>query len=434
MSVENPKTDLLLRLATFVAALVALVLAQQMVSKGLNILQNAQYVSYPAVVEQIEKIEKNGPGPGQTPQNGATPLGGLGTEGETIFFRARILLGRYQGDTVSATQLLDPMLGKNLIPIKAGEKVLVMRYPSPDGTLQWIFAEHLRTDVLLALGLSFFALLLLFGRLKGVYTLVSLVMTVAAIFLVFVPAVLNGYNIYLMTALTCIYSIITTLVMIGGASRKTLATILGCSFGVVVSALIAFFVGKLLYLTGYVDEHSYYLQNLNPDRPIDLRAVIFCCILIGALGAVMDVAMDIASSLHEVKQHNPGADFRTLYRSGISIGRDIVGTMVNTLVLAYVGGSLASMLLLVTYASSLRQMMNTEHVAVELLQALAGSIAILLTIPLTAAVCGVLYPKAENAVAAADAEALTPLSMEPAPISPEKKPKEKEGEKKIYRR
>lgn len=148
----------------------------------------------------------------------------------------------------------------------------------------------------------------------------------------------------------------------------------------------------------------------------------------------MDVAMDIASSLHEVKQHNPGADFRTLYRSGISIGRDIVGTMVNTLVLAYVGGSLASMLLLVTYASSLRQMMNTEHVAVELLQALAGSIAILLTIPLTAAVCGVLYSKAQGDITMVGEEE---PKMLPSPLyanAPVEKRNQKEGKKKVYRR
>ena len=105
----------------------------------------------------------------------------------------------------------------------------------------------------------------------------------------------------------------------------------------------------------------------------------------------MDVAMDIASSLYEVKRHAPAISSGELFRSGLNIGRDVMGTMANTLILAYIGSSLCSVLLKVTFAGSVMQLINTEGMIVELLNALIGSMAILLTMPLTALVCCFMY-------------------------------------------
>jgi len=112
---------------------------------------------------------------------------------------------------------------------------------------------------------------------------------------------------------------------------------------------------------------------------------------VGSLGAVMDVAMDISSALYEIREHMERVSFHKFVRSGITIGRDIMGTMSNTLVLAYVGSSLSTVLLLTTYVTSMDELLNREIIIVELMQALIGSTAILLTIPLTAIVCGLIY-------------------------------------------
>ena len=125
---------------------------------------------------------------------------------------------------------------------------------------------------------------------------------------------------------------------------------------------------------------------INADTVIDLRGVIFAAIVIGALGATMDVAMSIASSLDEILYHKPDIRDWELMRSGLNIGRDIMGTMANTLVLAYVGSSLHMILLLLAYNNDIGSIINRETIAVELLQSVAGSIGILLTVPSTAAV------------------------------------------------
>ena len=132
---------------------------------------------------------------------------------------------------------------------------------------------------------------------------------------------------------------------------------------------------------------------MNPENPIDLKAIIFGAIVIGAMGAIMDVAMSISSALYEMREKYAATNFTQLFSSGMTIGRDIMGTMANTLVLAYIGGSLSIVLLLITYSSSVLDLLNREMVIVEMLQAIVGSMGILLTLPLTAFVAGILYSK-----------------------------------------
>ena len=119
--------------------------------------------------------------------------------------------------------------------------------------------------------------------------------------------------------------------------------------------------------------------------------MVFAAIIIGAVGAVMDVAMDIASALAELKSQVGDISRTQIIKSGFTIGRDIIGTMSNTLILAYIGSCLSCTLLMVAGNPSLLLLFNTEMIVVELLQTIAGSFGMLLTIPLTSVVCGVLY-------------------------------------------
>ena len=314
-------------------------------------------------------------------------------ESLTLLFNCRILSGQHQGEVVMAYQSFYEMMEgiTDVKEVEPGDRILLHNYPDPESGAEWTFGEYVRFDRILWLGGFFFLLLLFLGKLKGLNTIISLGFTCLAVFFIFIPSVLNGYNIYLSSSIICFYTIIMTLLIVNGASKKTLCTILGCLFGVVVAALLTLFMDQFLKLSGLVDDQSIYLQMLNPDKPIDVKAIIFGSIIIGAMGAVMDVAMDISSSLYEITQHVEDISFAKLFRSGMNIGSDVMGTMANTLVLAYIGSSLSSALLLITYSTSFLELLNREQIIVEFLQALVGSSAILLTIPLTALVCGVLY-------------------------------------------
>ena len=306
-------------------------------------------------------------------------------------FDAEILNGPEKGTIVTAQQDRDNFSGMNDRVVEEGDIVILYSLEGLNQYADWTFGSYARFDAILVLGIIFVIILVGFGLWKGLSTIVSLAFTCLAVFCVFIPAILNGANIYLMTVVICIYTIVMTLLLTNGISHKSLTTIVGCIFGVAVAAILSVVMDNILQLTGIIDEHSVYLQSLSNGNELSLTALIFAMIVIGAMGAVMDVAMDISSSLYEVYNHAPHISFNELFMSGIRIGRDIMGTMANTLVLAYIGSSLCSVLLYFTYSSSLLELLNRESIVVELMQSLIGSLSILLTIPITSLVCCVYY-------------------------------------------
>lgn len=369
-----------------VAALSAAIIffGNRYASADLNIFQSTGVDVYRAKITQIQ--DKH--------QSDDLILRQAGIEEYIIQFEAVLTSGPQKGETVAAKQVLstiDPAY-RLTKQVEAGDSVMLSQPNTefdPGGP--WLFADYYRISKLFILGLAFVFLLLFIGRLKGLSALVSLSLTSAFVFAVFLPWVLGGKNVYVGAALTAVFTIVMSLLLIEGATLKGLVTILGCTIGTGFAALIPFLMNSRLALTGMVDEHSTFLLLLNPDKPIDLVAILYAGIIIGALGAIMDVAMDISSSLYEIRQHAPDIGFWAMLKSGLSISRDIMGTMTNTLVLAYIGSSLCSILLLVTYTATPMELLNREIIIVELLQSLAGSIAILLTAPLTALVASLMY-------------------------------------------
>ena len=373
--------SILVWLATVVVSLLLIFVANRIVTRNLDIFQAGESYAEKAVVTSIEEVESSSYSLSEE----------IAYQDERQYFKAEILSGELRGQEVLGVQTSDNYTLDPDQPLSVGDKVILYNFGIKEGEADWVFGGFYRLDTILRFGLLFCAALLFFGHIKGLNTLISLAFTCLAIFMVFVPSVLTGYNVYVMTCLTCVYVIVMTLLLTNGVSQKSITTILGCSFGVTAAAIMEIFFEHSLRLTGIIDEHSIYLAYLDSGVEIDLKSLIFGMIVIGALGAVMDVAMDISSALHELHYRAPHLTLRELYQSGITIGRDVMGTMANTLVLAYIGSSLCTILLLITYSSSLQELLTRESIIVELLQALIGSSAILLTMPLTSLICSILY-------------------------------------------
>ncbi len=311
-----------------------------------------------------------------------------------ITFEAKITSGERKKDLVIAVQNISTYITGTVKEVEVGDKILLVNETDYNGESKWYFVEYSRTSALVVLGIVFLGLILLFGKHKGVKTLISLIFTVLSIFIVYIPAILGGQNIYAWTIVTCAFITISTVLIVYGYSKKTITTALGCIGGVLVAGLLTLIMNGVLRLTGFVDENAIYLQQLNAS--IDLKAIIFGGILIGAVGAIMDVSIDISSSLYEVASKLEKPDFKTIIRSGFNIGKDIMGTMTNTLILAYIGSSLSTVLLLTASNHSLVYLFNLEMITVEILQALAGSIGILTTIPLTSCIAASLYKHVDD--------------------------------------
>lgn len=313
------------------------------------------------------------------------------TENISIEFTAKILNGYKKGMKVPAVQTVDSYLPVKIKEIEVGDKILLCRINDPKDGNYWMFAEYLRSDTLLWLGGAFIALLIVFGHIQGINTILSLTFTCVSVFYVLIPAILAGKNIYFWSICVAVFITAMTLLIVYGTSKKALCAAMGCLAGTAVSGGIASVTGYIMNLTGVLNDESLYLLYLNPENPINLKAITFAAILIGAIGAIMDVAISLSSALYEVKEKAPDTPVNEIFRSGLTIGRDMMGTMANTLVLAYIGSSLSLVLLLIAYRTSWLGLFNRELIVAEILQTLSGSIGILFTIPLTSLICAWIY-------------------------------------------
>lgn len=308
----------------------------------------------------------------------------------TVTFKAQALNSDLRGKTLDAVQEIDRSYAFSPRQVEENDKILIDSY-TQNGQQKFYFGDFIRITPLLWLLLVFCILIVVFSKMQGLKTVVSLGFTCLAVFTVLIPAILNGHNIYLWSILVCVFITVMTLAIISGFSTKSLCAGIGCVCGVLCAGLITLIMDKFLNMTGLIEEESIYLVQLYPDNPINLKAIIFAMIIVGAVGAVMDVSMSISSSLYELRLKSPDIRPKELMKSGFTIGRDMMGTMANTLVLAYIGSSLTSVLLLVAYNVGIEQVVNRELIIAEILQALAGSMGMLLTLPLTSAVCSVVY-------------------------------------------
>lgn len=305
---------------------------------------------------------------------------------KTVVFNATILTGKEKGKSFNMTQLLDENSPPVPEIVEKGDRILVI-YNEPEeenSTVSgWSYGGVNHTTGVVLLVLGFFALILVIGRTKGISTIIALAITAATVFLIFIPSVLIGKNIYASTIVISLFVILSSLCLLNGWNKKTLCAVVGNSGGILVTGVLALFINKAFGVTGILNSDYLFLTMLEGGVSIDLPALIWGGILIGSLGAVMDVAMSIASAMHELSEQMYEPTFKKLVISGMNIGKDAIGTMTNTLILAYVGGSMATILLFTAYTRDLVLLLNYEMLLVEVIQAVVGSIGILLAVPIT---------------------------------------------------
>lgn len=312
-----------------------------------------------------------------------------------VIFECKIIEGENKGQTVTAGQIIDPDAASSIRVVEKGDVVFLGDATEYVIGADWFLYEFERFNGIVWLAAAFALLLLIFGRGKGFRTIISLAYTCSTIFFVFIPSIISGFNIYVSSIAVCVFITFMTLLIVQGPNTKTLAAGLGCMGGLLAVSLITVGMNEVLKITGLLDSESFFLLYLDTNNPINLKGIVFAAITIGAMGAILDIAVDIAASLSEVHHHAQKLTLHQTIKSGITIGQDIVGSMANTLILAYIGSSLSLILLLLVHSGSNADLLNSELITVEFLQALAGSIGILFTIPLTSISCGILYSMAD---------------------------------------
>ena len=304
----------------------------------------------------------------------------------------RVKTGRYAGQQMMADNTVGPIYG---CPMAVGDGVTVGLSTYADGTVRCYVYEYNRFPGLLAVIGAFLLVTVLVGGKVGVKSLLSLGLTVAALIFVLLPLLLKGWPTILTTFLISVLVTAATFVILGGVDKKTVCACLGTLAGIALATVFGLMAQSWLRIDGYRQEYAEALLQLRQteESAIGITGLITAGVIVSALGAVMDVAMSISSALQELTRVNPDLTSKDLFGSGMNIGRDMVGTMTNTLILAILGSGLT--LVVYIYSLSLQpwQLLSSAYMSLEAISGVASSIGVMLAVPLTAAICAVSFGK-----------------------------------------
>lgn len=301
-----------------------------------------------------------------------------------------LLEGTGTGGVFEVTNNLSRLYNVN---VKPGMKVIVSVDKTGTQASPVTIYSYYRVPLLIGLIFVFFASITMIGGKKGIKAIIGLCLTLICIIFLFLPMIIKGYSPMLSAILVVILTTFMTLVISNGYTIKTLCAILGTSFGVAISGIIAYLAGELANLSTLNTSEVETLILISSDTSLQVKGILFAGIIIATLGAVMDVGISIASAIHEMHAINPKLSRKNLFMSGMNIGKDIIGTMSNTLILAFTGGSINLLILLYAYGMSSNQLFNLDVLSIEFVQGLAGSIGVILTVPITAIVTAYLVYK-----------------------------------------
>ena len=299
-------------------------------------------------------------------------------------FVVKILEGPHMNEGFNMKNVID-VTDVQKLQVREGDKILVNITEDDKGKITTIsIYDHVRDNTSYVLIIVFFLSLALIGGKKGLKSIVTLILTAILIIKVLIPMIAAGYNPVMSAIIICAIIVCATMMIIGGINKKTTVAILGTVGGVSIAGITALIAGNVARVTGLANEESQMVAYLHKNLNLDFKGILFAAIIIGALGAVMDVSISIASAMSEIKEIKPNISKKELFKSGMNIGKDIMGTMSNTLILANAGAAFQLILLYALTNVAFVQIINFDLITSEIITALTGSIGLVWTIPITA--------------------------------------------------
>lgn len=300
--------------------------------------------------------------------------------------------GSHKGETYTASNFIGSLYGS---VVKEGDPVVVAMYFTNDTIKTINIYEYNRTGFILLLVVIFVLVTIAIGGKKGALSLLGLSLSILALIFILLPLLYKGFRTIPTTLFICILIAIISYTLLEGVTKKTITAMLGTTLGLLFSLGFGLFAQYLVKVDGmkmgdYIDA---LLQLKQTGTPIQLRGLLMGGMMIASLGAIMDVAMSIASSVQELVTVNPSLDRKSVIRSGMNIGRDMIGTMTNTLILAFVGSSFVLVMYIYSLGIPAYELLSSTLVATQMVHSLASSIGVILSVPLTVVLSSLIYCK-----------------------------------------
>lgn len=298
------------------------------------------------------------------------------TDTEMVFqeLRVRFTQGKFKGTEATFTN--------DYIPLKEGQRFIARIIEHSDGNTEYVVSDFERRPVLAVLTALFLLAVIVFGRMQGLRSLVSLGVSILAIFYFLIPMLLKGYHPVVLSTITAAAILFFAIFFTHGFNRKSLIAFSGTTIAVIVTGVLAQISVTLGNITGFASHEAVYL-NFNTGGTLDFAGLFLAGIMIGMLGVLDDISITQVAVVRELYGVAPHLTQKELFASAIRVGKEHVGSLVNTLVLAYVGVALPSLLYFSTAYSSVGQMLNMEIFASEIIRTIIGSIGLILTVPVT---------------------------------------------------
>ena len=335
----------------------------------------------------------------RTGQDRTDTLNVYDSETENHVLEVKILSGMYKGEHLVLRNIVNHSMPLLSIPAEPGDIVLCkVGGDSEQISLLNIVQEYARDKYLIWFIGGMFLLIILVGRIEGIRTVCAMLISGAVIYFFMLPLISQGMNAILVVTLTSGVVAFVSLVFVIGPSRKTFSAVLGTMGGILVAGLIVLFAQKQLHFTGLEGAIAADIVEATRTPPFDFVQILLAGMLMGVLGVAVDGAIEVASSMEEIRRANPNMPTWRLIASGLNVGTDILGTMVNTLVFAYLGVELLLVITIIApnielFKEPTVQLLSVGVVSAEIVRLLAGTLGLVLAIPITAIICAFWNPK-----------------------------------------
>ena len=296
--------------------------------------------------------------------------------------------GNLKGREITAVNFLSGSLEKDKI-FKVGDKALVTISQNGDEISTAVMSDHYRLDKEVILLAAFAVLLIAVAGTNGFQAIFSFVITVLTIWKILVPAYLKGYSPVWVGIGIVIFLTVMIIFFVYGIDKRTVTASLGALLGVAATCILGMLFTDLFKIHGAVMPDSESLLY-SGYQDLDLTAIFMSSIFIGASGAMMDLAVDITSAVHEVVEKKPDISWKEAAKSGMNVGRAAMGTMTTTLLLAYSGGYVTLLMVFMAQGTPIDHILNYKYVAAEVLDTVVGSFGLVTIAPFTALTAGLL--------------------------------------------
>lgn len=373
---------------------------------GIPVVLLAVFVIFTVYINQVDKVALVNR-EGQTFEKGVVTeilqdnLQPNGTRVGEQRVLVRLTTGVRAGQELETTSASGYLFGAGCT---VGMRVVVMQSVAGDSTITSIYSQD-REWVIYAFAAAYLVVLCLVGGKQGIKGALGLVFTFFCILFVYLPLVYRGLSPFWVSVFICVITTLVTMYLIGGPTRKTLVATGGTVAGVVIAGISATVFSMATGITGWNVSDIESLLTLASTSGVQVGGLLFSGLLISSLGAVMDVAMSIGSAIAEIHAQNPALSRGELFKAGMHVGRDMMGTDSNTLILAFAGGSISMLVLDYAYSLPYQQIINSNNIGIAIMQGLSGSFGIVLAVPVTVALAVALYTwKRPNRAETAPAE------------------------------